>query len=76
MSPENALANIQAELPGGDFAQVRQAAQAKWNQELSKVTIETKEPVVRRTFYTALYHAWFAPALFNDTNGDYRGADD
>jgi predicted alpha-1,2-mannosidase len=75
VSPQNALANIQAEIPGWDFTKVQQAAETKWNQELSKVTIETKDPAVRRIFYTSLYHAWFAPALFNDANRDYRGTD-
>lgn len=54
---------------------MQKAADAQWNQELGKVTIETADPVARRIFYTALYHAWFAPALFNDANGDYRGTD-
>ena len=75
VSPQNALANIQAELPGWDFTKTQQAAEAIWEQELGKVTIETPDPAVRRTFYTALYHAWFAPALFNDANRDYRGTD-
>ncbi|MGI4735345.1 MAG: GH92 family glycosyl hydrolase [Janthinobacterium lividum] len=75
VSAANALANIQAELPGWDFAQVQKAAEQKWNQELGKVTIESQDPAVRRIFYTALYHAWFAPALFNDANNDYRGTD-
>ena len=75
VSSQNALANIQAEIPGWDFAQVQKAATAQWNRELGKVTIETADPVTRRIFYTALYHAWFAPALFNDANGDYRGTD-
>jgi predicted alpha-1,2-mannosidase len=75
VSAENALANIQAELPGWDFGKVQKAAEEKWNQELGKVTIESKDPAVRRIFYTSLYHAWFAPALFNDANSDYRGTD-
>lgn len=75
VSSQNALANIQAELPGWDFAQVQKAADDQWNQELGKITIQTPDPATRRIFYTALYHAWFAPALFNDANGDYRGAD-
>ena len=75
VSTQNALANIAAELPGWDFAQTQKAAEEKWNQELSKLTIETPDPVVRRIFYTALYHASFAPSLFNDANGDYRGTD-
>ncbi|MDF7815004.1 GH92 family glycosyl hydrolase [Hymenobacter sp. YC55] len=75
VSTENALANIQAEIPGWDFAKVQQAADAQWNKELSKVTIETKDPTAQRIFYTSMYHALFAPALFNDANGDYRGTD-
>ncbi|QKG56554.1 glycoside hydrolase family 92 protein [Hymenobacter sp. BRD128] len=75
VSPQNALANIQVEMPGWDFAAVQKAATVKWNQELGKITIESPDPAVRRTFYTALYHAWFAPALFNDANRDYRGTD-
>ncbi|TPG61740.1 GH92 family glycosyl hydrolase [Hymenobacter nivis] len=75
VSGANALANIQAEAPGWDFAQVEKAADARWNQELGKVTVETTDAVNRRIFYTSLYHALFAPALFNDANGDYRGTD-
>ena len=30
---------------------------------------------LKTIFYTALYHTMIAPALFNDHNGDYRGAD-
>lgn len=75
VNSENALANIAAETPGWDFALVQKAAEAQWNQELGKITIETPDPAVRRIFYTALYHALFAPALFNDANGDYRGTD-
>ncbi len=75
VSSQNALANIAAEIPGWDFAAVQQAADEKWNKELSKMTIETKDPATRRIFYTSMYHALFAPALFNDVNGDYRGTD-
>ncbi|RYY11882.1 MAG: glycoside hydrolase family 92 protein, partial [Cytophagaceae bacterium] len=75
VSPQNALANIQAEIPAWDFAAVQRAAAQQWERELGKVTIESPDPAVRRIFYTALYHAWFAPALFNDANRDYRGTD-
>jgi predicted alpha-1,2-mannosidase len=75
VSSANALANIQAEMPNWDFAAVRQQADKAWNQELAKLTITTPDPVVRRIFYTGLYHALFAPTLFNDANGDYRGTD-
>jgi predicted alpha-1,2-mannosidase len=75
VSTQNALANIAQEIPGWDFGKVQQAADQKWNQELAKLTIETKDATARRIFYTSMYHALFAPALFNDVNGDYRGSD-
>jgi predicted alpha-1,2-mannosidase len=75
VSTENALANIQAEIPSWSFASVQKQADKEWNKQLAKVTIKTPDPTARRIFYTAMYHALFAPALFNDANGDYRGTD-
>jgi len=75
VSTQNALGNIAAEAPGWNFAQVQKAADTQWNKELDKITVETTDPVAKRIFYTSMYHAWFAPSLFNDANGDYRGTD-
>ncbi|HVY74953.1 MAG TPA: GH92 family glycosyl hydrolase [Puia sp.] len=75
VSPANALANIDAEIPGWDFQAVAKQASGKWNKELSKVEIETKNEKDKRIFYTALFHSMIDPALFNDHNKDYRGAD-
>ncbi|SEA77272.1 alpha-1,2-mannosidase, putative [Chitinophaga terrae (ex Kim and Jung 2007)] len=75
VSCANALANINAEIPGWNFTQVVNDANAKWDKELSKIKINTKDDAARRVFYTALYHTMIAPALFNDHNGAYRGTD-
>ena len=75
VSAENALANIQAEIPHWDFNKVVKEADAKWNKELSKITVQTKDEKNKRIFYTALYHTMINPSLFNDHNGDTRGAD-
>jgi predicted alpha-1,2-mannosidase len=75
VSSENALANIKAEIPGWDFTATVNSANAKWDKELSKVDIATKDNAARRVFYTALYHTMIDPALFNDHNGAYRGTD-
>jgi predicted alpha-1,2-mannosidase len=75
VSSENALANIDAEIPGWDFQKVRLAADAKWNKELSKIQIKTNNKADEKIFYTALFHSMIDPALFNDHNGDYRGTD-
>jgi predicted alpha-1,2-mannosidase len=75
VSAENALANIEAEIPCWDLQEVAKVADAKWNKELSKISISTKNPADKRIFYTSLYHSMIDPALFNDHNGDYRGTD-
>ena len=75
VSVENAKLNMQTELPGWDFAATAKAARKAWNDELSKISIKTDDDHVRRIFYTAMYHTMTAPSVFNDVNGEYRGAD-
>ncbi|WP_288797207.1 GH92 family glycosyl hydrolase [uncultured Alistipes sp.] len=75
VSVEGAEANLAAELPGWDFEATVQAADAKWNAELSKVKITTTDETAKRIFYTALYHTMVAPSVFSDANGDYYGSD-
>jgi len=75
VSSDNALANIDAEIPDWDFGNVVARSTEKWNRELSKIKIETSDTAARTVFYTALYHTMIAPALFNDHDGSYRGTD-
>jgi predicted alpha-1,2-mannosidase len=75
VSPENALANINVEIPGWDFEKVVKDADAKWNKELSTISVKTRRLSDKRIFYTSLYHTMIDPSMFNDHNGDYRGAD-
>jgi predicted alpha-1,2-mannosidase len=75
VSSENALANIEAEIPLWDFQKVVKDADDKRNKELSKISIETKNESYKRVFYTSAYHTMIDPAIFNDHNGDYRGSD-
>ncbi|GAB2686280.1 GH92 family glycosyl hydrolase [Mucilaginibacter koreensis] len=75
VSSANAYANIKAELPGWNFEQVAQAADAAWEHELEKVQLKTADETKKRIFYTAFYHTMIAPSAFNDANGDYWGTD-
>lgn len=75
VSIKGALKNLEAEVPGWDFEGVRRAANVAWEQELSKISIETKREDHRKIFYTALYHSLVAPTLFSDVDGQYRGMD-
>jgi len=75
VSIEGALRNLQAEVPAWDFDGARRAANAAWDKELAKITIETNRADHKKIFYTAFYHSLVAPTLFSDVDGQYRGMD-
>lgn len=72
---EGAEKNMEAELPGWDFDQVRAESADIWNKALNKIQIETNDPVIRKNFYTALYHTMIAPFAYQDVDGCYLGMD-
>ncbi|MDH5828051.1 GH92 family glycosyl hydrolase [Sphingobacterium faecium] len=74
VSTINALENIQVEIPTWNFAQTKKQANDKWNSTLNKIQFEG-DADTKTIFYTALYHTYFAPTIFNDANGDYLGTD-
>ncbi len=73
VSIENAMANLDASLPGWDFEATRNAASDAWEKELSKIRIQSEDTVQKTIFYTSLYHTMVAPALFSDVNGEFKG---
>ncbi len=75
VSDEGARKNVAAEIPGWDFDKVRRSAHGAWNQQLSRIKIETTNQRHKRIFYTGLYHMLVAPTLFDDVDGQYRGMD-
>jgi predicted alpha-1,2-mannosidase len=74
VSAENALKNLDAEIPDWDFNKVRRETCRKWDRELGKIQIEGTQQE-KETFYTAMYHAFTTPILYQDVNGEYRGFD-
>ncbi|WP_460971595.1 GH92 family glycosyl hydrolase [Spirosoma migulaei] len=74
VSQENALANIQTEIPHWNFEQTKARAQADWNKELNKIQIDASE-TDKVNFYTSLYHSFINPTTYMDANGQYKGLD-
>jgi predicted alpha-1,2-mannosidase len=74
-SVEAARKNLKAEIPAFDFDATVAAAEKQWTDYLGRVDVQTKDPAVRETFYSALYHAAMAPTMFNDVDGSYCGLD-
>ena len=75
VSLENARKNLIAESPAWSFEQVEDANDAAWNTLLNRIQISGANRDDDRTFYTALYHSFIHPNVFNDVNGQYMGFD-
>ncbi len=67
--------NLETEMPEWNFDVLRNAVNAKWQQELGRINVTSTNRETLITFYTALYHSFLAPNLFNDVDGRYRGRD-
>jgi predicted alpha-1,2-mannosidase len=74
ISSDNAIENLAAEVPHWGFEQVIRDTRQKWDKELGKLEIEGTQDE-KETFYTALYHTFLTPILYQDVDGRYRGLD-
>ncbi|WP_418509044.1 GH92 family glycosyl hydrolase [Corallibacter sp.] len=75
VSSAGAMKNLTAEIPHWDFNKTYEETSEKWNNELSKIEIETLTEAEKTTFYTALYHTNLSPIVYEDVDGQYRGLD-
>ncbi len=67
--------NLESEIPGWGFDEIRKNGVALWNSELSKISVKGGSKEQMTVFYTALYHTMVQPNIFMDTDGRYRGID-
>lgn len=75
VSVENARENLESELADQSFEKIRTNAEKEWNRTLSLVQIEGGSESDKKIFYTAMYHSFMMPTIFNDINGEYTGFD-
>jgi len=75
VSTEGAWKNLEAEIPHWNFERVRTEAKNAWNAALNKIQVKGGTEAQKTTFYSALYHAFLVPNLFQDVDGKYRGRD-
>jgi len=71
VSIENARENLEKETSGLSFEEVHQQTATKWNELLSKISVEGGTKDDKTIFYTALYHTLIHPNILNDVNGEY-----
>ncbi len=75
VSTAGALNNLREEIPEWDFEEVKTAGQKSWNEELNRIVVETMNEEDKFLFYTALYHTYLTPIIYEDADGRYRGLD-
>lgn len=75
VSAENAKLNLDTEISGWNFEQVKTNAEKAWNKELGKIEIKGGTKDQQIAFYSALYHTTVVPNVYTDINGEYRGMD-
>ncbi|SHJ77261.1 alpha-1,2-mannosidase, putative [Arenibacter nanhaiticus] len=64
--------NYLAEAKGKTFDTALDEAVSTWNQELNKIQLdEVVSDTKKRTFYTAMYHAFIGPNIISDVDGQY-----
>ncbi|WP_158798365.1 GH92 family glycosyl hydrolase [Pedobacter sp. L105] len=71
VSVENAKSNLQKEMLGKTFTQVRTEATITWNNLLGKIEVAGGTDRQKGLFYSCLYRSFLWPALRSDANGDF-----
>lgn len=75
VSIEGARKNLREEAVSVDFNGFKQQAEDRWNDELNKIKVYSKNKERLTVFYTALYHTMIQPNIAMDVDGSYRGRD-
>ena len=71
VSLKNAKENLEKEMLGKTFAQVRNEATKTWETLLSKINVSGGTERQRGLFYSTLYRSFLWPALRSDVNGEF-----
>jgi predicted alpha-1,2-mannosidase len=75
VSLEGAQANLNAEVGGRGFDEVRAATRNAWNGYLGRINVTGGTDTQLRNLYTSLYHSLLHPNVFSDVDGRYIGFD-
>lgn len=63
--------NLDTEIPDFNFETVQQNLKNTWNEILSKIEVESNNTDELVKFYTAMYHSFQQPRLYNDVDGQH-----
>ena len=72
---EGAKLNLETEITGWNFDEIKNQAHQAWNSALKKMAVKGGTDDEKTVFYTALYHTMIDPRTFEDVNDLYIGGD-
>ncbi len=70
VNSKNARENLESELSGLSFSEIKEKAENLWENYLSRIVVSGNENN-KIKFYTALYHMLIHPNIISDVNGEY-----
>lgn len=70
ISIEQAWRNLEQEVLGKEFEEVKQIGENTWEGYLSRIEIESKEEEQLRLFYSSMYRLFLFPTKFYEIDGD------
>ncbi|TMU56738.1 GH92 family glycosyl hydrolase [Flagellimonas algicola] len=70
-SMDQARKNLEYETQQLDFETAKTNLKETWENLLNRVKVEGRSEADKTTFYTALYHSYLQPRIFNDVDGSY-----
>jgi len=68
---EGALSNLKTELSDKDFEKTADLLSRQWCERFHRIDVESKDTLLMREFYAALYRASFLPRELSDCDGSY-----
>jgi predicted alpha-1,2-mannosidase len=72
---DGARKNLEAEAKNWNFDSYVREADRAWNTKLSQIKVSGGTEAQKRDFYTAGYHSYIHPSLYQDVDGRYLGMD-
>lgn len=75
VSADGAKLNLDTEIKDWNFEKLKNNARLQWNKELSKIDIKGGTKDQQTVFYSALYHTFLEPNIYEDVDGQFRATD-
>ncbi|WP_307401180.1 GH92 family glycosyl hydrolase [Paenibacillus anaericanus] len=70
ISEEQAVLNLDQEIAGSSFENIRSKAEASWEDRLGRIVVESRSEEELRTFYSCMYRTCLFPRTWHENNAE------